>query len=236
LGNAAAGRMAGGGHILLKTILYVLARMWFWFKAGLCLCAALAVYVYIFRLYHGSVEKLKIHPKPANPAETAVVAARSLKGILYDQSKGRYNNLAGRLGMIVCIDVPRLAYARAGMDLDALLRRDYAVPREYSRKESAGNTPDTPFFFRRVRNLRSYCRANGKMLLEGAEPRPGDLVFFGIMHVAMVTEVDGKGYFRLIENSPDTLWTVEHGWETWANNSMCRLLEPLPSNPVGDHP
>jgi len=218
----------------MKVILHVLSRLWFWFNAGLCLCAALAVYVYLFRLYHGSVERPRIYPKAEKPAETVVAAARSLKGILYDQSKGKYNNLGGRLGMLVCIDVPRIAYAKAGVDLDSLLRQDYSVHRNYYSRESSGNTPDTPFFVRRVRNLLSYCRANGKMLPESAEPRPGDLVFPNDMHVVMVTEIDGKGYWRLVENSPDTFVTVEHGWETWGSNSICRLLEPSPSNLVGD--
>lgn len=208
-----------------EALLYIFKRMLFYCRVMFYAFVILLVYIYFFRLYHGSVERPRIYPKAEKPAETVVAAARSLKGILYDQTKGKYNNIGGRCGMLVCIDVPRIAYAKAGIDMDSMLRADYKIHKQFYWHDGAPNTPESGFFVRRVRNLLAYCRANGKLIMDAPEPRPGDLVIYGMMHVAMVSDTDGKGNVRIIETAPDTLRTVEHDWTPWEPQKICRLLD-----------
>jgi len=85
--------------------------------------------------------------------EDIVLNARKMKGTLYDYSQGKYNNLAGRLGFLVCIDIPKIAYAEAGIYFEKILREDFNKYRALYDTEDGTNTPSTLYFYRRTRNI-----------------------------------------------------------------------------------
>lgn len=141
-------------------------------------------------------------------------AANQLRGILYDPLQGRYGNIGGRIGFIVCIDVPVLSYQEAGCSIKQLLKSDFnSHPDAYDTK--SGNTPDNPFFHRRARNLYSYCLANNCLLPMTSQPQVSDVVFYKkpqhshITHIALVTRVDGSGNYWLVEAAPETVLAQE---------------------------
>jgi uncharacterized protein YijF (DUF1287 family) len=134
-----------------------------------------------------------------------VSEARKLIGIWYDPLKGQLGNLSGRLGFIVCMDVPVIAYRNAGASLRRLLEADYAVhPEHYDPRD--GGKPGDPFFHRRARNLYSYCKNIGRLDMAGP-PRPGDVVFMSrkpkssITHIALVSRVEPNGQYLVVEAS-----------------------------------
>ena len=143
-----------------------------------------------------------------------VAEARQLIGVLYDPIQGLYGDFFGKRGLIVCMDVPRIAYRNAGTSLKKLLEDDWrAHPGRYGKKDGG---PGDPFFDRRARNLYTYCRHNGCLDLEGP-PKPGDVVFMSatpkarISHIALVTDVAADGSYRVVESSRDDLYlTREH--------------------------
>lgn len=188
--------------------------------------AALFLYAVLFRAYRAApVNRLNVvSPPPQDRRAALAAAARGLKGVLYDQLKGGQRNLGGRLGFLVCIDVPRIAYAAAGVDLDSLLREDYRIHKEFYTVEASGNTPDTQFFVRRVRNLYAYCRANGKLLYNPPELRVGDLIFPNTSHIVLVSETRPDGTVSIIENAPWTNMTVEYP-SSDTPRDVCRLLD-----------
>jgi uncharacterized protein YijF (DUF1287 family) len=142
------------------------------------------------------------HTDPARIVEEA----RKLTGILYDPIQGYFHNIGGRLGFIVCMDVPVLAYSNAGSSIKRLLETDYAAHPEYYGKKDG--RPGDPYFHRRARNLYSYCKANACLHMEGP-PRPADVVFMSrskdgwITHIALVTEVSPDGGYKVVEASRD---------------------------------
>ncbi|MBI3549767.1 MAG: DUF1287 domain-containing protein [Elusimicrobia bacterium] len=135
-----------------------------------------------------------------------VAEARKLVGVWYDPLQGYLNNIGGRAGFIVCMDVPTIAYRNAGASIRRLLEADYrAHPGHYGKRD--GN-PGDPYFDRRARNLYSYCKHNG-CLDEDGPPEPGDVVFMSrsrsgwISHIALVSSVETSGTYRVIEASRD---------------------------------
>lgn len=150
--------------------------------------------------------------------------ARGMTGVFYDYLKGGMNNLGGRLGFLVCYDIPRIAYADAGISLERLIRDDYPRHTSFYTDENGVNRPDTPFFFRRTRNLYSYCQANGKLLRNCTSPRPGDVVFYGRFHIALVVEVHGDGTYHEVETAPWTICSVEHKDKKWVPIDVGRIL------------
>ncbi|NLO90500.1 MAG: DUF1287 domain-containing protein [Elusimicrobia bacterium] len=190
------------------------------------LLAAMFLYAVLFHAYRAApVDKLRIaSPPPQDRRVALVAAARGLKGVLYDQLKGGHNNIGGRLGFLVCIDVPRIAYAAAGVDLDSMLREDYKIHARFYPVEKPGNVPETPFFVRRVRNLYAYCRANGKLLHNPPELRAGDLIFPNTSHIVLVSEVRADGTISIIENAPWTNMTVEYS-NSDKPRDVCRILD-----------
>jgi len=155
------------------------------------------------RFYRGS----SLEPASWTPAvsrERIVAEARQLRGIWYDPLQGYFGNLGGRLGLIVCMDVPVIAYRNAGASLRRLLEADYrAHPRHYA---PGDGKPGDPYFHRRARNLYAYCKANG-CLSAGEPPAPGDVAFFSrsrdgvIAHIALVSETAPA--VRVVEASRD---------------------------------
>jgi uncharacterized protein YijF (DUF1287 family) len=152
--------------------------------------------------------------------------ARGLLGIGYDFSQGKFDNLGGRLGLVVCVDVPRLAYAGAGISLEKLLKDDFAAHPSHYDTDGGRNTPASPFFGRRVRNLYVYCHGNGCLIEKCGEPKVGDLVFYGRVHVALVVEVHGDGTYDEIEAAPAALVVAEHRHKRWVARDVGRILEP----------
>jgi hypothetical protein len=158
-------------------------------------------------------------------AADIIANARSLKGVFYEYLQGKYDNIGRKIGFLVCFDIPKIAYEKAGIDFEILLREDYKRHKEYYNSEKGNNTPSTSFFYRRTRNLYSYCKANNKLILNCNSPRPCDLIFYGQVHIAIVTEVHNNGTYNEIENAPWTIFTVEHKNKKWTPIDVGRILE-----------
>jgi hypothetical protein len=164
--------------------------------------------------YHGERAGVQ-RPIDTVRAESVIAAARDLEGILYDPLKGGLGDLGGRLGFIVCSDVPLIAYARAGVALDELLAADWRLHPERYGPSGGDNTPASPAFPRRTRNLYAWCQGTGRLVAAGAPPEPADLVFYerpagdGVAHVAVVTHVDAGGALRVIEAAAGTVLAGE---------------------------
>jgi uncharacterized protein YijF (DUF1287 family) len=121
--------------------------------------------------------------------------------------QGRYRNIGGCLGFIVCSDVPVIAYGNAGYSIRLALQDDFRLhPEHYDTRDR--NTPANPYFHRRARNLYSYCRGNGRLLSRTAAPRVGDVAFYKmrdqsfVSHVAVVSRVDPDGTVFVVEAAP----------------------------------
>ena len=155
--------------------------------------------------------------------EDIVNNARKLKWTIYDYFQGKHDNIGGKMGLIVCIDVPKIAYEKAGIYFEQLLREDYKKHRVYYNQE-IGNDPSSKFFFRRVRNLYDYCKANNKLIKNCMTPQKGDLIFYGRWHIALVGEVYKDGTYDKIESSPFTFFTLEHKNKKWIAMDVGRIL------------
>jgi uncharacterized protein YijF (DUF1287 family) len=149
-------------------------------------------------------------PNRAMPApETVATNARKLARTPYDPLGGKYGDMGAKLGFIVCSDVPNIAYGLSGFSLRRMLEEDYTRnPSAYNTGD--GNSPGSPYFHRRARNLCAYFKSNHRLLSAGAAPKVGDLVFYKrkshgyVSHVALVTEVKGGDYY-VMESAPETL-------------------------------
>ncbi len=148
--------------------------------------------------------------KPQTSRARIVEEGRKLIGLWYDPIQGYFNNIGGKLGLIVCMDVPVIAYRNAGASIRRLLEEDYkAHPEHYGKKDGR---PGDPYFERRARNLYSYCKHNGCLDLIGP-PEPGDVVFMSrgqtgwISHIALVSALEPDGRYKVIEASRDE-WYV----------------------------
>lgn len=161
------------------------------------------------RFYHGPTAEPAVWNARTDRGRV-VAEARKLIGLWYDPAQGYLNDVGGKMGMIVCMDVPRLAYRNAGTSIRKLLEDDYrAHPEHYGKRDGR---PGDPYFDRRARNLYSYCTHNGCLDLVGP-PKPGDVVFMShgpsawISHIALVSEVGASGAYRVVEASRDE-WYV----------------------------
>lgn len=140
--------------------------------------------------------------------------AKSLIGTLYDPLMGQYDNIGGKLGFIVCSDVPNIAYGLSGYSLENQLRTDFKLHRSFYNTGNV-NTPGNSYFHRRARNLFAYFEANKRLYNPLSKPKVGDLAFYKksssqiISHVALVSEVEGSTY-KIIESAPKTLVTTEN--------------------------
>ena len=162
------------------------------------------------RVYRGPIQEPQAWSGDVDRGRI-VHEARKLVGIWYDPLQGYLGNVGGRAGLIVCMDVPVIAYRNAGASIKRLLEVDYAAHRE--RYGTRSGSPGDPFFHRRARNLYTYCKGNGRLDLEGP-PRPGDVVFmswapFGaISHIAVVSDVRPDGSYWVVEASRDYLYAT----------------------------
>jgi uncharacterized protein YijF (DUF1287 family) len=141
-----------------------------------------------------------------------VEAAKAQVGItlLYDS---RYQKITYPGGDIplergVCTDVVIRAYRKLGADLQLLVHRDMvkawdAYPRSWSNK-----SPDSNIDHRRVPNLATFFRRNGKTLTIGKDLQayqPGDIVTWrlssGVPHIGLVSDLlSGSGVPLVIHN------------------------------------
>ncbi|MGV3488542.1 MAG: thrombospondin type 3 repeat-containing protein [Tuberibacillus sp.] len=154
-----------------------------------------------------------------------VNSASQLVGILYDPLKGGYGNIGGKMGFIVCIDVPRIAYEHAGIYFQDLLTEDFNSHPEHYDAQNGMNTPKTPYFFRRVRNVYDFAKGNGYLIENSAKPRIGDIVFYGRYHATMVTKVYQNGaYYDEIEADPKLIFVKKHIHKKWHTRDVARFL------------
>ncbi len=159
--------------------------------------------------YHGPTTDAPTW-NPKADRSRVVDEARKLIGIWYDPAQGYFNNAGGKLGMIVCMDVPEISYRNAGTSIKKLLEADYAAhPDHYGKRDGR---PGDPYFHRRARNLYSYCKFNGCLDMTGP-PLPGDVIFMShskigwITHIALVSSVAPDGHYQVVEASRDE-WYV----------------------------
>lgn len=157
------------------------------------------------RFYRGPLTEPAVW-NPKTDRARIVEEGRKLIGLWYDPAQGYLNDIGGKLGLIVCMDVPRLAYRNAGTSIRKLLETDYkAHPEHYGKRDGR---PGDPYFDRRARNLYSYCKHNGCLDMSGP-PEPGDVVFMShsqtgwVTHIAMVSSVGADGRYRVVEASRD---------------------------------
>lgn len=153
-----------------------------------------------------------------------ISGAKRLVGVLYDPLKGGHGNIGGRMGFIVCIDVPRIAYADAGISLDQLLKDDYAQHPIHYETQGGTNTPATPYFYRRVRNVYDYARTNGMLVPQAAKPKVGDIVFYSRYHATLVVGTHKDGTYDEVEAKPNQIFVREHVKKKWKVRDVARLL------------
>ncbi|WP_413665282.1 CHAP domain-containing protein [Microbulbifer sp. EKSA008] len=191
------------------------------FIGFLVIVLAIPLLVY-FSTYKGERSFTNHHGLPN--VNLVVDNAYSLWFTPYDPLMGMYNNIGGKLGFIVCSDVPNIAYGMAGYSFQVLLRDSFVKnPNFYDARN--GNNPENPFFHRRARNLYSYFQSIQSLKPASYKPKLGDLAFYRktekgyIAHVALVTYVDDGGY-KIMESAPKTLFArevemdspVKRGW------------------------
>ncbi|MCO7125383.1 DUF1287 domain-containing protein [Sporolactobacillus shoreicorticis] len=153
-----------------------------------------------------------------------VSGAKRLAGVLYDPLKGGHGNIGGKMGFIVCIDVPRIAYADAGISLDQLLKNDYAQHPNHYQTQNGTNTPATPYFYRRVRNVYDYAKANGMLVRRASKPKIGDIVFYSRYHATLVVGTHKDGTYDEVSASPEKIYTRENLHKKWKVRDVARLL------------
>jgi uncharacterized protein YijF (DUF1287 family) len=185
----------------------------------------LGISILMFCAYKGSPPGYLNYPQKYEVnVNDVILNARKLKGVFYDQLQGSFNNLGGKLGFLVCCDIPNIAYAQAGMSFEKLLKDDFKSHPEHYRTRNGTNTPSTIFFYRRVENFYAYCKYSNKLIINCESPKVGDLIFYGQSHVTIVSEVHSDGTINEIETNRRTIFVVEHFNKKWTNQSVGRVL------------
>ena len=127
-------------------------------------------------------------------AQDIVAGALSMVGRPTDPLMGMYNNLLGRIGFVVCVDVVVESWMMAGLSLPELLTSSAWEHPEWFAIDPL-NGPADPNFPRRVRNYRDLFEMEpGPGLALDSAPHPGDVAFYGRYHAAIVTAVRPEGY------------------------------------------
>lgn len=213
---------------------------------GLVLLSCCVVVAYFGVSYRGPAE-FPDHTRERVDRNAVVDFARELTGTLYDPLMGMYDNIGGRMGFIVCADVPVIAYGRAGFSFRRALADDFLThPDSYDTQN--WNVPENPYFHRRSRNLFAYFAANDRLLPMTEQPKPGDLVFYKKRrhsyptHVALVSEITPDGGYRIVESAPRTLLAGEKPGDSpserdWIPLGIGRLVDAAPDGTSTDvHP
>ena len=167
----------------------------------------LMLIVYCKVSYHGYKKNSGTMPEKEINISKVIEEARNLKGMLYDPLQGQFGNIGGKLGFIVCIDVPLIAYQNAGYSIRQAMETDFFKhPEHYNIKN--GNTPGNPYFSRRARNLYDYCKGNNKFISLDKNPQIGDVVFYrskqdvSVSHIALISIVKSNNSYWVIEAYP----------------------------------
>jgi uncharacterized protein YijF (DUF1287 family) len=103
----------------------------------------------------------------------------------------------------VCTDVVIRAYRHAGADLQVLVHEDMKAHFDAYPKAWGLRRTDANIDHRRVPNLATFFRRNGKALAvtrRGADYRPGDIITWrlssGVPHIGVVSDVPVRGTDR----------------------------------------
>ncbi len=159
----------------------------------------------------------------------AVAYARSMLTTPYDPLMGMYGDPFGKVGFVVCIDVPVRAYKAAGVSLPALLRESAKAHPDWF-QIGPQNPPSSPFFYRRVRNYYDLFQHHPWLEFSG-KPEVGDWAFYGKSHIALVEQVRPDGSFEVIEASPRKMRVAESDGEymarTWGPPAFFGRLHAL---------
>ena len=131
---------------------------------------------------------------------SAVSNANDMLNKPYDPLMGKFFNIYGLFGYVVCIDVPVNSYRKTGILFSRLLKKSAREHPEWFEIDSK-NSPDNSFFYRRVRNYSPLFRKS-TYLSASLQPQPGDWAFYG-NHVALVISVDESGFYKVIEANPN---------------------------------
>lgn len=157
-------------------------------------------------------------------ADLVIFKARQLKGVVYDFFQGSLHNAGGKAGFLVCVDVVDIAYSQAGFPFEEYLRKDYLQNKDSYTVTGSYNTPDTPFFFRRVTNYYTYCENNGFLIKQCAKPQKGDLVFYGKKHITLVSKYNNDGTYNEIEAIGSGVIVQEHINKKWETKDVGRIF------------
>jgi len=148
--------------------------------------------------------------------------ARDLKGVVYDFSMGSLRNKLSDYGLIVCADLIDIAFSKSGYPLETKMREDFELNKVKYNNENGINGINTKYFYRRSRNIKQFCINKGYYIEKCSNPLPGDIIFYGDYHVALVTSPLMNGYIKQIEALPNQIVVMELK-KKWNNNSVGRI-------------
>jgi uncharacterized protein YijF (DUF1287 family) len=148
-------------------------------------------------------------PSLAAPADIVAVLAnareQTTQTLYYDPG---YTSLAYPGGDVpiergVCTDVVIRAFRKAGVDLQVLVHQDMRKNFAAYPKLWGLSKPDRSIDHRRVPNLMTFFKRQGKALAvtdQAADYRAGDIVAWrlpnGLLHIGLVAEPNGTGQAR----------------------------------------
>jgi uncharacterized protein YijF (DUF1287 family) len=147
-------------------------------------------------------------PAAAQPSiQKMIDGAKRQVGVTRSYDSG-YRQLAYPGGDVplqtgVCTDVVIRAYRHAGADLQVLVHEDMKAHFDAYPKAWGLRRTDANIDHRRVPNLATFFRRNGKALTvtrRGADYRPGDIITWrlssGVPHIGVVSDVPVRGTDR----------------------------------------
>ena len=113
--------------------------------------------------------------------------------------------------------------------MPALLKQSALIHPEWFNIDSF-NYPESPFFYRRVRNYYQLFEKHPE-LVRDHKAQIGDWAFYGTTHIALVTAISEDGDIKLVEASPFKLRvavsTIEEMEKTWGPASFFGRIKPL---------
>jgi hypothetical protein len=191
----------------------------------LIILASFTFYILILGRYYG-VKPGKIGSTYGSTSslsnEIVIKNARKLKYVIYDFSMGSCNNYFSNFGFIVCADLIDIAFSKSGYPIESEMKKDYLKNKSKYNLENGINDINTKYFYRRSRNIKQFCMNKGFYIENCTDPHPGDIIFYGNYHVALVTTEIKNGYIQQIEALPNQLIVMELR-KKWKNNSVGRI-------------
>jgi uncharacterized protein YijF (DUF1287 family) len=107
----------------------------------------------------------------------------------------------------VCTDVVIRAFRKAGLDLQVLVHEDMKANFAKYPQQWGLRRPDTNIDHRRVPNLQTFFRRQGRALpvtRTGADYRPGDVITWklssGVPHIGLVSDVRKGDRYLVVHN------------------------------------